>query len=421
VNSWRIHQGDAAQVLQKLQEESVHCCITSPPWWALRDYGVDGQLGLEKTPEEFVARLVGVFAEVHRVLRKDGVLWVNMGDTYAGGGRGPQGKLVTLFGSHTHMAESRKAQKARGDDARRPPAGYKNKDLIGVPWMLAFALRSAGWYLRCDVIRQKNNPTPEPIYDRPTRAHEYIFMFSKARRYFYDDVAVMEPVSGTAHSRGAGGAALERDGFVKTNSSFSAAVRERTLWRNRRSVWSSTSQPSSEEHYAAYPESLIEPCVLASTSERGVCSECGAPVRRQVDRKRVVETWRFPVREERDGKPLKGGYRTERAGEGPKYSPQTAQWGTDASTGPRRMNAVKTHRDVRTDRLTTGWSSNCSCGAASKPALVLDPFCGSGTTGVVALKSGRDFIGVELNPDYVQMARRRLARVSPLFTREETG
>jgi DNA modification methylase len=354
----RVHFGDCMETLRRMPDGIVNTCVTSPPYFGLRDYGHPGQIGMEATPDEFVRRLVEVFREVRRVLRDDGTCWVNMGDSYAGSGRGGNSEAITGSGKD----ESRKARgstlpaglhagqveaKAVGRAWVPPPAGLKQKDLIGVPWMLAFALRADGWYLRQDIIWSKPNPMPESVTDRCTKAHEYIFLLSKSRSYYCDMEAVKEeaaPASvarwdqdvdsqqGSARVPGktngtmkaAGGPRAKRDSFKRDDSKRGDAIpgqrvgthrpdREESEWeterRNRRSVWTVSTKPYSGAHFATFPENLIEPCILA-----------GAPA---------------------------GG-------------------------------------------------------------VVLDPFMGSGTTASVATRLGRQWIGCELNPDYEPLQRERL-------------
>ena len=184
--TWRIHQGDCREVLRTLPEESVQCCVTSPPYWGLRDYGVEGQLGLERTPEEYVAKMVEVFREVWRVLRPDGTLWLNLGDCYCTVPHRPKG-------ANSADPKNPIARKRLGSQANRlPQPGLKHKDLVGIPWRGAFALQADGWWLRQEIIWHKPNPMPESVTDRPTKAHEYIFLLSKSARYFYDAEAVRE-------------------------------------------------------------------------------------------------------------------------------------------------------------------------------------------------------------------------------------
>jgi len=291
----RIITGDCAAVLPTLPAESVQVCVTSPPYFDLRDYGAEGQIGLEETPETFIEKLVAVFREVRRILRDDGTLWINMGDSYASG-----------------------------------VPGMKPKDMIGIPWMLAFALRADGWFLRSEIIWHKPNPMPESVADRPTKAHEHLFLLSKSARYFYDADAIREPLApktlttfGTEH-RTKGGDDL---GKVKAdNWARSVPTRKPRLTEdgehagaNKRTVWTVGTQPFKGAHFATFPPRLVEPCILAG----------------------------------------------------------------------------------------------------SRPGdTVLDPFAGAGTTGLVADRLGRSFVGIEINEEYATMARERIRSDAPLFVRE---
>lgn len=304
---YRIIQGDCLESLKKLPDQHVHCCVTSPPYFGQRDYGVEGQLGLEKTPMEYVEKLVAIFREVRRVLRDDGTLWLNLGDSYAAN-RSYQ--VPSTKGGAKHGP----AQGVRGRGSTVPD-GLKPKDLIGIPWSVAFALREDGWWLRQDIIWNKPNAMPSSVTDRCTTAHEYIFLLAKSERYYYDHVAVQEPAV-CNHSSG-NGFAGRQGGSEHLPMSGGHGTEEE--WkpggmRNRRSVWTIPTRPFKGAHFAVFPPNLIEPCILA-----------GCP---------------------RDG-------------------------------------------------------------------LVLDPFCGSGTTGVVALKHGRSFTGIELNPEYVKMATERIESSRP--------
>jgi DNA modification methylase len=284
--------GDALEQLRTLPDASVQCCVTSPPYWGLRDYGALGQLGLEKTPEEYVAKLVDVMREVRRVLKSDGTMFLNLGDSYAGGGRGTNvGSLV--------------------EDTPCPP-GYKRKDLVGIPWMVAFALRADGWWLRQDIIWHKPNPMPESVTDRCTKAHEYIFLLTKSGRYYFDADAIREDgiyPAGTMAAKGS---------VTRTKTPFingrPPEYKEYNGFRNKRDVWTVTTAPYPEAHFATFPPALIKPCILAG----------------------------------------------------------------------------------------------------SKPGdQILDPFAGSGTTGMVALKEGRDAILIELNPSYVSLIHKRCSNFTP--------
>lgn len=262
-----IIQGDALSSLQALESESVQCCVTSPPYWGLRDYGHEWQIGLEATPEEYVERLVGVFAEVKRALRKDGTLWLNVGDCYSASGKGPTGwngigDQETRQGFSTCKAKDRSVPRWGGGGNVAP--GCKPKDLIGIPWMVAFALRSDGWYLRCDVIWSKPNGMPESVEDRPTRSHEYLFLLSKSQTYYYDHEAIKEPtVTRDAITRNR---QLSKINNTPGQSPHSGLLTNSYELRNVRSVWTTPTQPYTDAHFAAFPEKLIQRPILACTS-----------------------------------------------------------------------------------------------------------------------------------------------------------
>ena len=298
--SERILLGDALECLRTLEPESVHACVTSPPYYNLRDYGVAGQIGAEATPEEFVEKLVEVFREVRRVLRPDGTLWVNIGDSYA-----------TRSGNQPPT----NTRNSCGHTEKRTPPGYKYKDLIGVPWLLAFALRADGWYLRQDIIWNKSNCMPESVQDRCTKSHEYIFLLSKSERYYFDPQAIREPAGAKGNARSFRGGGAYTGGRSFNNSAEVAReshgnVKNDTGTRNKRDVWTVSTTGFRGAHFAVFPEKLIEPCILAGCPEGGT---------------------------------------------------------------------------------------------------VLDPFTGSGTTGVVAKRLGRNFVGCEIDPDYAKMAAGRIA------------
>jgi DNA modification methylase len=255
--SVQVIPGDCRDVLPTLPAGSVQCCVTSPPYYALRDYGVAGQIGLEPTPDEYVAEMVAVFREVRRVLRDDGTLWLNVGDSYArAGGEGGHGPNAQV--GNTRSLEQRRMLV--------PPAGYKPKDLLGIPWLLAFALRADGWYLRSDIIWHKPNPMPESVRDRPTSAHEHVFLLTKVGRYFYDADAIREeaeygfsPTTGSKIWNRAGTA----DGDPSREKSTSTPGDGGT--RNARNVWTIATQPYSGAHFATMPPELAERCVKAGT------------------------------------------------------------------------------------------------------------------------------------------------------------
>jgi DNA modification methylase len=253
-----VYNADVLDALRAMPDESVHCCVTSPPYWGLRDYGHEGQIGLEKTPQEFVAKMVEVFRDVRRVLKKDGVCWVNLGDSYAAGAKGSGG---TLSKQPTNAGSFYSAT------FDLPSCGLKPKDLCGIPWRVAFALQDDGWYLRQDIVWNKPNPMPESVMDRCTKAHEYIFLLSKSERYYYDQAAVAEraiqptgePLFVAQHKQAALGA--NQTGTLGTNQGKET--------RNRRSVWEIATQPYAEAHFATFPEELPKVCILAGCPEGG--------------------------------------------------------------------------------------------------------------------------------------------------------
>jgi DNA modification methylase len=350
-----LKQGDCVEVLHAMESESVHCCITSPPYWGLRDYGVEGQIGLEKTPDEYVERMREVFAEVRRVLRPDGTLWLNLGDSYVSAKGRHSNKQQTISGRPRNEPGQGKRPDLRGH------AVLKDKDLTGIPWRVALALQEDGWYLRSDIIWHKRNCLPESVRDRPTKAHEYIFLMTKNGKYFYDADAIREPLAlGTPeramrglseHHKYANGVPgqgrsnihkprrnaqtvgrTERKmddtgyggdgtGLHGHSGYFDADGKPRfnPLGRNKRTVWTVSTQAFKGAHFATFPEKLIEPCVRA-----------GCP----------------------------------------------------------------------------------------KDGVILDPFNGAGTTGVVALKNGRKYIGIELKREYLELARKRIEN-TPIQTTME--
>lgn len=395
--TWRLIQGDALTRLGELPSASVHCAITSPPYWSLRDYGVEGQIGLEPTLDEWLARLVAVFREVKRVLRPDGVLWVNCGDSYANDGKwgGETG------GKQAYLPDADRKRVGR----EKRMTGLPPKSLLGQPWRLAVALQADGWILRSDCIWAKSNPMPESVTDRPTRSHEYCFMFAKSGRYYYDQAAVAEPAiyaGKTVHTNGNEGMDAGYDGH-RTRDGFRRGVTVAAN-RNLRTVWSIPTAPftartvgngytephEGADHYAAYPPALVIPMIRSSSSERGVCSVCGSPWRRLTEHDYV--------------KHRPSGGKTSHIERGNKvHDGGHGGWGT-FGTNLRKMTE------------TTGWAPTCPhADHPTVPATVLDPFCGTGTTGVVALRHGRSFIGIELSPAYIDIASRRIQGDAPLL------
>lgn len=424
---YEIRQGDALAVLRGLPSESVQCVVTSPPYYGLRDYGIGGQIGLEATPQEFVAKMVEVFLEVRRVMRHDATLWLNLGDSYGRaiekGGSGPNGKNGDYSDSYS-LAQSAKRGSSdnavgRADRPGTRAGSLKPKDLMGMPWRVAFALQEAGFWLRQDIIWSKPNPMPESVTDRCTKAHEYIFLLTKSAKYFYDAEAIKEPsetndvrrpygsegawaldgrpveMRGNGKPRG-GVNSFRGQGHFREGENGPANRNGRDMkeigageTRNKRSVWTVTTQPYSEAHFATFPEKLIEPCILAGTSEKGACAACGSPWVRVVENS--AEYAAFKASE----KARKGRSGTRNA---------------DLET--YGLTVGSSNKSVTAENVTTGWEKSCKCETDDiKPCVVLDPFTGSGTTALVSLKNRRRFVGIELNPEYIKIAEKRLREV----------
>lgn len=410
-----LWQGDARDVLRGLPAESIHCCVTSPPYWGLRDYGDESQLGLEATPDEYVAHLVEVFREIRRVLRRDGTVWLNLGDSYSQGGYAgddaPANAAREEQGTGTYgtFKWSPRVHERQGREKRQRKAsdiGLKPKDMVGIPWKVAFALQADGWYLRADIIWSKPNPMPESVSDRPTKAHEYLFLLSKSARYFYDADAIRDPVewangdvtreelNANRSSYKPGSASNMNEGEHVTKSD--AGLPLNPAGRNKRSVWEIATESYVGAHFAVFPQKLVEPCIKAGTSEHGCCPECGAPWERVVESEgESVEQRKVRQNEQwRDAAPI-----------APRSDGGTLQQGV--TLGPPRR------RDV------LGWKPTCRCARvtdesphATVPCVVLDPFLGSGTTALVARRLGRHAVGIELNPEYAAIVAERTKQLS---------
>ena len=390
----KIIVGSTLDVMRTWPSDSIHCVVTSPPYWGLRDYGVDEQIGLEATPEEFVAKMVEVFRDVRRVLRPDGVCWVNLGDSYNGsGGVGGDGK------QHTNQGSVDRPDNRQGSPTLKP------KDLVGIPWRVALALQADGWYLRQDIIWHKPNPMPESVTDRCTKAHEYIFLLTKSARYYYDAEAVKEEQSeGTFERFGNGKAPRKTNpksrtaetGTVLANASYKDATPDSIMpdgKRNRRSVWTVPTAPYKGAHFATFPPALIEPCILAGTSAEGCCPSCGTPWERVVE-----STKEWASGSGRSGNPING--------------KQDLSAAETNSTPDVRMGPV-------VSSTTVGWQPICRCPRPQPkpvPCVVFDPFMGSGTVAEVARRNGCHYVGTELNPEYAKLCRKRLRQGTLLVT-----
>jgi DNA modification methylase len=363
-----ILQGDCIESLKKIEDGSINTCITSPPYWGLRDYnGESKQLGMEDTPEEFTENLVKVFREIKRVLRDDGTAWLNLGDSYSSGGR------------TTTTNQSLRGDKDYGVTRPKPSKGIKPKDLIGIPWRVAFALQADGWYLRQDIIWHKPNPMPESVRDRCTKAHEYIFLLSKNVKYYYDHEAIKEdakypqgPNSPQSIKKGQGEFGMDTRGGL---SKIGALAK-----RNKRSVWTITTKTFKGAHFATFPKDLIEPCVLAGCPEK-VCVQCSEPYKLKVDIKRIP--------------------RWELSPNDPRYRPSKYENAHDSLNGNTRHSVTETK--------PLGLEKQCDCQTnETKGGTVLDPFGGSGTTGIVAASHSRNAILLELNQEYIDLAKERI-------------
>lgn len=386
-----ILHGDVLDMLKTLDSESVHCCVTSPPYWGLRDYGVEGQLGLEKTPQEYIAKMVEVFREVRRVLRADGTVWLNIGDSYCGSGRG-WGQNPKQMSNRGSLSVTQ--HHASGGDTK--PLGYdygKPKDLCLIPFRLAIALQEDGWWVRSDIIWSKPNPMPESVTDRPTKSHEYMFLLTKSAKYYFDQEAVKEqsidPESFTGRRpRNAPSIYLKDPINCKNAGSVTdgkLSFGQMYPVRNIRTVWTIPTQPTPEAHFATFPEALIVPCIKAGTSEKGCCPECGSPWKRVIEKDTPQQ-----------------------------YKGKDIRWGNDG-------NGMKMKDKFNTTTNTLGWQPTCKCQTTSEgaegyyspypiPCTVLDPFFGSGTTGIVAKKLQRKWIGIELNAEYIKIAEKRIEK-----------
>jgi len=368
-----IYIGNCLETLQKMDDQSVNTCITSPPYWGLRDYnGEEEQLGLEDTPELFVDNLVKVFREVKRVLKDDGTVWLNLGDTYSSHKDCKSTAQSLAKGTQAEVAHViDKGRSVSRNTKKLKQAGLKNKDLIGIPWRVALALQADGWYLRQDIIWHKPNPMPESVKDRCTKSHEYIFLLSKNVKYYFDYEAIKEDAVGNSPNNKKPhkhqGQPFSR---TKENLVNIQAVEK----RNKRSVWTVTTKPFKGAHFATFPMDLIEPCVLAGCPEK-ICSSCSKPYERVMQKP----------------KPLK------------------VKRGRRAGTDDRLIGGVLDKYNKENPPIDLGLQKQCDCNTnETKAGTVLDPFGGSGTTAIVANKHNRNAVMCELNKEYIDIAKERI-------------
>lgn len=385
---WTLHNGDALSVLRTLPDASVNCCVTSPPYFNLRDYGHEEQIGMEESPAAFVAALVSVFAEVRRVLRDDGVLWMNLGDSYAGSwgaqSREHAGKHAPNVSAISANQVRAAGRRLSGTGSIPADSGLKPKDLIGVPWMAAFALRADGWFLRSDVVWHKPNPMPESIQDRPTKAHEMVFLLSKSARYWYDADAIREkyalstlkqfeqPYDGEA-TKDYGAAGVQNPSGVKARIVAKARDKQSQHGNRRYSGfndrWDESVAEYAGKHAGADPQSAGRRMLANVKAAR----DAGADHDNPFGGANARSVWTIPT-----------------------------------EPSPYEHFAV----------MPKALARRCIIAGCPAGGVVLDPFAGMATTGVVALEEGRSFVGIELNPKYHAAARERLAGVAPLLATE---
>lgn len=374
----RHMHGDCREVLKTLPENSVHCVVTSPPYYGLRSYGIgteNGEIGLEESPQQYVDTMVAVFREVRRVIRDDGTVFLNIGDTYAA--------------NRSYQITDNKHCDVGNSSAMRVPVGLKPKDLMMIPARVALALQEDGWWIRSEIVWCKKSSMPESVTDRPTSATEKIFLLTKSARYFYDAEAVKEPskcVGVIVKTNGNKGMDKGYDGH-RTRDGLRRGVTVAES-RNLRNFWLLGPDPYPGAHFATMPRRIPEIAIMAGTSEAGCCAECGSPYQRIVEKGLTAH----------DG--------------------QTQTIYPKGTTSNRlallRQAARERGEEYRNESRTIGWQPACTCNAPSRPCTVLDPFGGSGTTGMVAEQLGRDAILIELNPDYIALQKQRTAQ--PAFS-----
>jgi len=386
-NPIRILTGDCRETLKTIPDGTVQTCVTSPPYWGLRDYGHADQIGQEPTPEAFVETMVEVFRQVRRCLHESGTLWLNLGDSYSGAG----------YSNHKNTGGAQRSDGGKQSHLLSSLSGLKPKDLCMIPWRVAMALQADGWWLRSVICWHKKSCMPESVTDRPTNSWEPIFLLAKSARYFYDVEAVREKVGEpTCH------AATFRNGgdYTGGNSFDNSHKKEKDSHgdgdgslggRNQRNVWTLGPEPYSEAHFATFPTEIPRRAILAGTSARGCCPKCYAPWVRVVEKGPPA-----PEPEHRNP--------TKRLEPGQAGNADAGNMGFRASKlSGQEMGRWKAENPDR----TTGWQPGCECGEQPISCTVLDPFGGSGTTGQVALELARHAILCELNPEYTKVIERR--------------
>lgn len=370
---------DVFDGLNKLPDKSVQTVVTSPPYWAVRDYGIDGQLGLEPTVDEYLQKMVEVFREVRRVLRDDGTLWLNIGDKYAGihATKKERINLWKYFDSANDTKSLLGICPEKKFDFSLP-----EKSLMMIPARLAIALQLDGWILRSDIIWHKPNPMPESVTDRPTNAHDHLFLFAKSPRYYYDAEAVREEGTIPAGTKAAKGS--QKRANTPGVNSRPPEYATYTGSRNLRSVWTIPTQPRPDAHFATFPDELARRCILAGTSEYGCCPHCGA-------------AWIREVKAE-------GGT----TGKG---------WHDHSADLQKGQKAPPSSSFKDYQRYTTGWKPGCTCADnIPVPCTILDPFGGSGTVADIAREQNRSSVLIDINPDYIDLQKRRLRADEQLDT-----
>ncbi len=338
-----------------ITDNSIDCVVTSPPYWGLRDYGINGQFGLEDSLDSYIQNLVEAFREVWRVLKPTGTVWLNLGDTYSNSNLGFK------------------------------ISGVKEKELIGIPWRVALALQADGWYLRQDIIWHKPNPMPEAVKDRCTKSHEYIFLLTKDSKYYYDNEAIMEEAKTGKHTR------VRASNFKKQSQidgRYVGGGRPEIIYydgmKNKRDVWTVPLKGYKGAHFAVFPETLITPCILAGSSAKGCCSECGAPYKRDFN---------IITKPERSTTKNRGNM-------------------LNVIPGRDKLSRLNSKDMESIKKEFKEWVPTCNCQASIVPSVVLDIFSGSGTTVVTAIKNGRKGIGIELNREYVELSIDRIKQTS---------